>query len=65
MGDWIDVNDEMPEEEEMYLCYFSDGTIETYCSCWNYEGAFIFDSVEVLGEEVKVTHWQPLPEPPK
>ena len=65
MSDWISVDDEMPEEEELYLCYFSDGTVETYPAVWNYRGSPIFESVEVLGSAVFVTHWQNLPEGPK
>ncbi|MBL4891430.1 MAG: DUF551 domain-containing protein [Rhizobiaceae bacterium] len=65
MSNWIDVNDEMPEEEGIYLCYFSDKSIETYGIENVYGQAMDFEPVEVLGEQVSVTHWQNLPEGPK
>lgn len=59
MDQWKSVNDELPSEEDMYLCHFSDGTTETF--------AYFFDDEDdwsVGGTSIKVTHWMRIPEPP-
>ena len=58
---WINVDDRLPEEvDKVYLCYWSDGTIETFPFELHHKGNYakwgIYHSY--------VTHWQPLPEPP-
>lgn len=58
---WISVKDHLPEEEGKYLICCSDGyrtTAEYENKTWLvYTGRY---------EEVEdVTHWMPLPEPPK
>ncbi len=65
MDKWISVDDEMPEEEGMYLCFFSDGSIETYEVDSVYGMAYEFTPVnlDILGK-VEVTHWMPLPDAP-
>ena len=57
MSAWIDVNDELPEESGVYLCHFSDGDIETFAMENDYSIWGVSD--------IHVTHWMPLPEPPK
>lgn len=63
--EWISVADEYPSEPGIYLCHFTDGTIETF--------PFDEDLCErsIYGENViwgvhqdLVTHWMPLPEAP-
>ena len=70
MSVWIKLSDRFPEEADGYvarsrtlaevLCYFADGAIESYCvedvDSWNREHQKRGDNI---------THWQPLPEPPK
>ena len=58
--EWISVSDELPEEEDMYLCHFTDGTIET--SLFGPEDEIIHPW-EVY--HLLVTHWMPLPNPPE
>ena len=70
MSDWISVDDEMPEKEGVYLCHFSDGTIETYdCEIdgnfWDVPKMEFMPVILSAGIEAHVTHWQHLPEPPK
>lgn len=52
---WISVEDRLPEEDQKVLAYTaeSQGTFEEYRLCfgWAIKG--------------RVTHWMPLPEPPK
>ncbi len=62
---WISVNDETPDQPGMYLCHFTDGTIETFPL---EETDFDVDGEAVLPWGVHsdcVTHWMPLPEPPE
>jgi hypothetical protein len=58
---WISVDDRLPEESKSYLCYGfweDDGTRGIYivlysCCEWMSYSDFV------------ITHWMPLPEPPK
>ena len=108
IGEWISVEDRLPEPEKevliltirRYMCYgevreistittamYEDGTMSTEDSFWNwYDIDFIYDEendVQYIPEgwwefrhynpddvynnavDDKVTHWMPLPEPPK
>ena len=54
---WISVEDRLPTEDDAddygrMLFYWDNGLVDV----WNHV---------VMGENVKVTHWKPLPEPPK
>lgn len=58
---WISVKDMLPDKNissQFYLCYWN-GYIRV-CKYWRTRKVF-----ELRGKEVKVTHWMPLPEPPK
>ena len=57
MSNWIDLDDEYPEEEGTYLCYFTDGTIETF--------EYVWDGIQWGRLNDLVTHWMHLPEPPE
>lgn len=58
-GEWISVNDRLPDRAGKYLVSTFDGRvgisnlIDYYC-----DGDLSFDNY-------KVTHWMPLPKPPK
>jgi len=55
---WISVDDRLPETEGMYLCYFSDDTIETF--------EYVVSDTKLWGiHQDIVTHWQKLPAPPE
>jgi len=56
---WISVDDRYPEEYGIYLCYFSDGVIETFYFGDNSEDFQLWGVHNAL-----VTHWMPLPDPP-
>jgi hypothetical protein len=62
VGDkWISVKDRLPDDSipsTFYLCYWN-GYIRV-CKYWRTRKVF-----EHRGKTVKVTHWMPLPEPPK
>ncbi len=58
MSNWISVDDRLPEHLESALCYRPDAGFETR-RVQLYKERSGFDGI------YKVTHWQPLPEPPK
>lgn len=55
---WVPVTERLPEESRYYLCYWDGHT--RLCKYWRQYKRFEFN-----GREAKVTHWMPLPEPPK
>lgn len=60
-SEWVPVSEGFPDVGEAVLVC---DTREDYVSCWEYYGGYWTkeDSVFPLNE---VTHWMPLPEPPK
>lgn len=64
---WISVEDRLPEKDGMYLIFSpytnKEGGI-VYCNRFLTKGNPIFppNSFESIS---KITHWQPLPQPPK
>lgn len=65
MSDWISVKDRLPQVTGKYLCAVKDkrGDLWTIASDWSLEMKSWFGNYG----EIKniVTHWMPLPEPPK
>jgi hypothetical protein len=76
VNQWISVNDRLPEAVEedvngkiafsefvlVYLVYDNGFTYITNDKCRVDDKSWLH---EIPGEGCKVTHWQPLPEPPK
>ena len=66
VGGWISVKDRLPEKSGQYLCWFGANkvvigpAIETYVDEWKAFGDLIS-----LEKYPNITHWMPLPEPPK
>ena len=59
---WIKVSDQIPDDNERYLCF--DGTIYIANIAWeNDEGCKVWISHD--GWECNPTHWMKLPIPPK
>lgn len=61
VGEWVSVKDRLPEKNGDYITYDRDGTVWPHfftASSKVWEDALGF-STEL------VTHWMPLPEPPK
>lgn len=57
LNQWIPVTERLPEEDVNVLVAFDDGFIATTC---------ILDGEwELWADAGDVTHWMPLPEPPK
>lgn len=57
---WVSVKDRMPEDYQRVLCLFESGTMEVSFRA-SVKG-FCYEGFKQTG---KVTHWMPLPEPPK
>lgn len=55
---WISVEERLPEREGKYLAYTIRGTIEM-ARCYSY---YVNDKPQF---DYWITHWMPLPEPPK
>lgn len=80
-NEWISVKDRLPNEDGKYLCYveFTFGSYIDCCYfSHNLEevNEFIFNGKQRCGwyindddwgavEKQNITHWMPLPEPPK
>lgn len=62
---WIRVSDRLPEEDETVIVHDKDHGVDVAY----YEGGGIFFQLKVEGDYCDnfsgVTHWQPLPDPPK
>lgn len=71
MDKWISVSERLPEPETDVLVAFDDGEITSLWQNWsnlittedNDPLEYIVDIMS--GEYHTVTHWMPLPEPPK
>lgn len=61
-GKWISVEDRLPEDDARVLVC---DTREDYVSIWEYFGDGLWFGDEVIWATEDITHWMPLPEPPK
>ena len=60
---WISVNERLPDEHRLVLCRWTRGTGASYgFARYNYDNDVWYVSNEGMPE---VTHWMPLPQPPK
>lgn len=63
--EWISVKDRMPEPNTQVLGWYKDNPFSKFCPevvSWNGNGwVFVYGRRYVTA----VTHWMPLPEPPK
>lgn len=61
---WIPVTERLPELGERVICTDGDAVFEQY----RVEPSFVYGMWDIFGLKSpmqKVTHWMPLPEPPK
>ena len=62
--EWISVDDRLPEEKSNCIVYYQ----HAYCDndgYWAIEMCFYDGEKFQLNPAYKVTHWMPLPQPPK
>lgn len=59
---WISCAERLPDENQEVLCLTPDGSFRVFG--WTYIDWMWFDDNE-WRDEKDVTHWMPLPEPPK
>lgn len=64
---WIPVTEKLPEPKTEVMAAFDDGAV---CSLWqNWQNdtldPFTYTVDDFFGPTHDVTHWRPLPEPPK
>lgn len=66
MPKWIDVKERLPERDDYYLCAVRDDFVYPFVVI-KYFCNGEFDITDWYKENCgrKVTHWMPLPEPPK
>jgi hypothetical protein len=63
VSEWVSVKERLPEDSKKILLYHQDG--RTLFGLWsNRKEGWYFDSFGPW-EKDEVTHWMPLPEPPK
>jgi hypothetical protein len=67
MSEWISVDDSLPDESAMYIICFDNKIVAEvgFYRCPEYENfnwhcPVTFDEIDDC-----ITHWMPLPEPPK
>lgn len=70
MGEWIKSSDRLPTAQDLTVAVLLDGkdpcvAWATYWSGARTDFAGWMFPMEELGEGRQVTHWMPLPEPPK
>lgn len=56
--EWISVKDRLPEENTTVIVATDDGIV--FQCLYSYDGWDLWDD-----NDVNITHWQPMPQPPK
>ena len=62
--EWISVKDRLPEDDSDVLAYLSIGEESRICPA-NYANGVWFDCIFDMPVTESVTHWMPMPQPPK
>lgn len=62
---WISINDRLPDNGQDVLAYLDNGEEKRIAPC-NYDNDVWFDCmISHIVELHHITHWMPLPKPPK
>lgn len=63
--EWISCKDKLPEFDGPYLCYMQEP--QECGTRLHFQGVVMCSMNEwtLVSDTLKVTHWMPLPEPPK
>lgn len=65
VGDWVSIKDRLPKDGQDILVYLHNGE-ETRIAPCNYDKGAWYDCVMNCAVAISnITHWMPLPEPPK
>ena len=66
-GKWIPVTERLPGTEDSYLVYTERGSVYTshFYTEKRFASGYVREASWSQRGKVKVTHWMPLPEPPK
>lgn len=56
--EWVSVEDRLPEENTTVIVATDDGVV--FQCLYSYDGWDLWDD-----NDVNITHWQPMPQPPK
>jgi len=64
MTEWISIDDSWPQSDFEVLVAVDDDVFTDIFRCGCVEGEYYFDS-ELNSIGKRITHWMPLPEPPK
>ena len=62
--EWISVDDELPEDDSDVLAYLRIGEESRICPA-NYAKGMWFDWIFNTPVTESITHWMPMPQPPK
>jgi hypothetical protein len=66
IGEWISVEDRLPEQSGYVLtCYGDYHTINVFSYSKKHRAFNAHDCLPTAENNVDVTHWMPLPEPPE
>lgn len=65
MSEWISVKDRLPKTDDYYLIYGLNDDMRLGYWSTKYNKFIAFDDDGYDYELYHITHWQPLPEPPK
>lgn len=60
-NNWISVKERLPEDDSYYLTFTTEHTFEVYR--YDGDGEWVTDWGDTANHDI--THWMPLPEPPK
>jgi len=64
-SEWIGVEEKLPEYGERVLCSLETGWVELIGILYENGWTCFYSDGQKLAEVNQVTHWQPLPSPPK
>lgn len=67
MSEWISVKDRLPESEGAYIVYTDRGSVfvEHFYPTKRFRDDYIREAAWSHQGKTRVTHWMPLPKPPK
>ena len=63
--EWISVDDKLPEKSGYYLVFADNGRREVLSYSKKYQAFNAFDDAYSEEYVIPVTHWTPMPNPPK